>query len=990
MSAQLKNPQVLITGSSSIGAKLASVLLSQNCGVTVIDNCQPQEVSGVFSETINLPGFEFIKADIVDQLPDSLKTVTHIYQVGRLEEPSGEAKFGHRDLLVNSAGTENLLKLAQVRGVKFILVSTLDVYAGAISQTSLESYFGANSAGFSHLTHHEAKRFAESLTAVYFHNFGVDCSIARVAQVYGPKMNLDSNEVIPQLINQAITGQSLKISGNDLDILHPTFIDDVVWGLVKIGFAKETKGAIYNLVTADEVTVLEFISRLKEAFSEINPHSSLEISFDKEPDKSLKFSIPKVELAKTEHDLGWKPKVGLKEGLARTLEYFSKSEQKIEKAEIPERTAVETLQIQQPVELPATRPQLAVTKTSFSFPAAIPRIFPRTSRVVLVLIIIVILLLLFPIGQILAGVALSLRDFGQAQKALTSSNLDKAKKEIKKTQSDAGMISSGFVKLKPLFLVTGQRKLFDNLNQNFVGINVAVSGLGYLVDAGGIAKNLGREIISGDKENFQADFSQLNLNLSQAVSDLETARIDFSDFPLGRTPVIGKKFQKLRADLAQNLPNLKKGAEFAKILPDLTAVGSQKSYLVLFQNNGELRPGGGFIGSYAVFNFENGKLAEPVVDDIYNLDGQLKVEIPPPAPLKTHLGVAKLGVRDSNWHYDFSQDGQLAANLYQQITGKKVDGVIGVDVDTFSALIKALGPIKLPDYGEEITAQNLAERAEYYSEINFFPGSASKKDFLGSLARQLIAKLKSGDGVNYLEVAKVFAEAADEKHLNFYFTDPATFAFFASNGWSGQIAPISVQADNQIKITSDYLALSEANVGANKANRFVEKTIKLTPIILRDGDLITNLEVNFANKSPAPTWPGGNYKNYLRIITPVGSVLEQFKIGDSDVTAVVEQTTEADKQIFAVFFEVPAGEARKITLNYRPNYRIEVSGNRATYSLLVQKQPGTGADAVNIDLAYPGYLKVSKTNILANLSEQKVSSTQSLSKDLNFQVEFSL
>jgi len=284
----------------------------------------------------------------------------------------------------------------------------------------------------------------------------------------------------------------------------------------------------------------------------------------------------------------------------------------------------------------------------------------------------------------------------------------------------------------------------------------------------------------------------------------------------------------------------------------------------------------------------------------------------------------------------------------------------------------------------------LAERAEFYSEVGFFPGSTSKKDFLGSVARQVISRLQEGGNVNYFEIAKTLSVVALEKHLNLYFVEENLESFVEDARWSGKIKPVTEKFNDQVKVTTDFLALSEANVGANKSNRFLKREIKISPIVLRDGDLITSLEINYENASPAPTWPGGNYKNYLRIITPSGTKLEQFKIGEEDVTARVEQITEGDKQIYAVFLEIPAGEKRLVTVVYRPNYRIQVSGNSASYSLLVQKQPGTGEDSVEVDLSYPGYLQAAKSTPESSFSEQKVNLKDKLLQDLDFKVEFSL
>ncbi len=990
MSAQkTAKPRVLIAGGASyLGLKLASSLLFQNCEVVVLDNLTSGSAANI-EEFGNRQSFKFIKADIAQELPQDLGKFTHVYHLAGIEEYLTEAALTRADLLVNSAGTDNLLKFAKEIGAKFVLVSTLDVYFGIISQTSLENYFGPTRADFTHFSHHEAKRFAESLVASYFQNFSLDCAISRITQIYGPGMNLASNEVTARLIKQALTSDALLVPGDGLEVIHPTYIDDVVWGLVKVGFSKNTKGGIYNLVVPDEVKVLEFANRLKEAIARIDETKVLEITFEKE-EKPVKFPIPKVEFARTERDLGWAPKVDLGEGLVKTLEYFltkkeEKVEIKVEEQPIEAAKVPEVKKFQLPKILP-TLPTISLPKVSL----ALPKVSQSANFAIFVLALLIFFLIIIPAGQLIVGTTFGFLSFQDARAALFKADFEKAESKAQQAKIFNQVASNGFGRLAPIFFIFGSSEVFQDLNQNFAGVNKALLGFSGLAEIGKLAQDLTKTVISGGDANFKEEISQLNLKFVATVSDFEQAKLDFGDFKLGNSPFFGQRAKELLAQIDQNLPNLKKGANFVRLLPEFLAIDGEKSYLALFQNNSELRPGGGFIGSYGIFEFKNGKLAPPVIDDVYNLDGQLKVKIPPPQALKTHLGVESLGLRDSNWHYDFPQNGVTAANFYQQVTGKKVDGVISVDVDAMAEVLSVLGPVKLEDYNEEITSQNLAERAEYYAEIGFFPGSTSKKDFLSSLARHLILKIQKGEQVNYSEMIKVFGQVANEKHLNFYFENPALATFFADVGWSGQIKVISTQIDGQTKTVTDFLALSEANVGANKSNRFVERKINLAPIILRDGDLITELTIEYKNNSPAPTWPGGNYKNYLRIVTPIGSKLEQLLISDQDVTPNVENFAEFDKQIFAVFLEIPAGEAKKVVVKYRPNYRIKIGGENATYSLLVQKQPGTGQDQVNIDLSYPGYLKAAKTNLPASFSEQKVNFTQKLSTDLDFKVEFFL
>ena len=128
--------------------------------------------------------------------------------------------------------------------------------------------------------------------------------------------------------------------------------------------------------------------------------------------------------------------------------------------------------------------------------------------------------------------------------------------------------------------------------------------------------------------------------------------------------------------------------------------GNAKTYLLLLQNNTELRPGGGFIGNYGLLKFEEGKLKEITVEDVYTADGQLKEQIESPKQLAQLLTVDNFYLRDSNWSGDFEVNADLARDFLKKETGADVDGVIAVDLTFVANLLKATGPVKLSDYNE--------------------------------------------------------------------------------------------------------------------------------------------------------------------------------------------------------------------------------------------------------------------------------------------------
>ena len=166
------------------------------------------------------------------------------------------------------------------------------------------------------------------------------------------------------------------------------------------------------------------------------------------------------------------------------------------------------------------------------------------------------------------------------------------------------------------------------------------------------------------------------------------------------------------------------------ILAKLLAEGEHKEYLVLLQNNMELRPTGGFLGSYARVSFTDGYLETIKVEDIYVPDGQLPGYVEPPAPIKQYLNSNGWLLRDSNWDPDFSQAAPIIEWFFEQGKEPEAEGVVAVNLFVAQDLMRAVGPVYLADYQETVTAENLFAKTQAHSEVGFFPGSTQKRDWL--------------------------------------------------------------------------------------------------------------------------------------------------------------------------------------------------------------------------------------------------------------------
>ncbi|MFH1832810.1 MAG: DUF4012 domain-containing protein [Candidatus Levyibacteriota bacterium] len=454
----------------------------------------------------------------------------------------------------------------------------------------------------------------------------------------------------------------------------------------------------------------------------------------------------------------------------------------------------------------------------------------------------------------------------------------------------------------------------------------------------------------------------------------------------------------------ESLINLVSGVIDA--FPEVFGFNNERKYLVLFQNNMELRPGGGFIGSYGLLSLKNAAIKDFSLFDVYDADGQLKGHVEPPFAVRRYLPQVHWYLRDSNFDVDFSKNASNAAFFLDLETSEQVNGVIAVDLSFVKNLLKVLGPLEVPDYNETVTSDNLYLLTQKHAEKNFFPGSTQKKDFLRSLFNSARQNILTKNDLSYLSLLKIIGEAIQEKHLLMAFGDPAIQPLFTVNGFSSSLWDGRQSANDTV---NDFLGISEANLGVNKANYFVKRKITQDVLIDSDGSISENVTVLYKNNSTG--WPGGDYKNYLRFVLPLGTRIQSVWIDDKEqelVSAVtdfniyedknfkpptgleIEESKDNGKTIFGFLIIIPSNVLKKVSVSYLlPNNNL-LDLPSFSYSNRVFKQPGTENDQYSFSLSYPkDLLKVFNLSKDVKGSEDKISCSTDLSSDLDFEITFS-
>jgi dTDP-glucose 4,6-dehydratase len=302
---------VVTGGAGFLGSHLCERLLRHGVEVVCLDNF----LTGAPANVVHLvgqPGFRLIKCDVTDfvHVPGEVDLVLHLASAA---SPADYLRLPVETLKVGSLGTLHALGLAAEKGARFVLASTSEVYGDPEQHPQRESYWGNVNPVGPRSVYDEAKRYAEALTTAYRMSRGADTAIVRIFNSYGPRMRPDDGRAIPTFIHQALTGEPLTVTGDGSQTRSVCYVDDTVRGIVAL--AESSAAGPVNIGGPDELSILELAELVIELTGASTPIRHIDRPVDdprvRRPDTTLARRL-----------LGWQPRVGLRDGLARTIRWF--------------------------------------------------------------------------------------------------------------------------------------------------------------------------------------------------------------------------------------------------------------------------------------------------------------------------------------------------------------------------------------------------------------------------------------------------------------------------------------------------------------------------------------------------------------------------------------------------------------------------------------------------------------------------------------------
>jgi hypothetical protein len=417
----------------------------------------------------------------------------------------------------------------------------------------------------------------------------------------------------------------------------------------------------------------------------------------------------------------------------------------------------------------------------------------------------------------------------------------------------------------------------------------------------------------------------------------------------------------------------------ALLAPGLLGADGPRTYLIIAQNNHELRATGGFISGVGEARTEDGRLSLLSFDDSYAVDNlQVPHELTPP-DFQRVLGGQLWFFRDANWDANFPTSAQRALDIYARDRGVQGDGVITLDLSALQFLVGAIGSLQVEGIPEPVTRDNILQvvQAKWAQ-----PSAGSdqewylhRKDFMGQIASAAMDRLVTGRDVEPLKLARALKQALDQKHILIYLTDPQAASLLRQQNWDGTLAtPLS---------PSDALLVVDSNVGFNKVDAVIARSIHYQVDLAAEEGPRARLTLTYQHLENRPlgaciqesrysdTYADMMercYWDYVRVYVPAGSQLRQgpdlplppgsllARNRDGVAPEPISPTlTEDGWSVWAAFFDLTTLEQQTLTFEYQlPAGVVEYDlDGCARYRLRVQKQPGTDAVPLRVEVTLP-------------------------------------
>ena len=544
----------------------------------------------------------------------------------------------------------------------------------------------------------------------------------------------------------------------------------------------------------------------------------------------------------------------------------------------------------------------------------------------------------------------------------------------------------------------------------------------HLVNASSLSYQAAQPLLQEvDSQNSGLDPASLTNLLVQAQPQFGVAREELEQARMARNRIaLGNLSPRLSSLLVEKVdPALKlldESLALAAALPKLlgaSAAEGPKTYLLLVENEDELRPTGGFITSVGNLVLHDGQVISLGFEEAGDLEDWSKPYPAAPWQLQEYMNSPVLTLRDSNWFTNFPTTAQWAEYLYAYTHAHSVDGVIAFDQQFLVMLLGVTGPLEVDGASDPITDKNVIEfmrQAKVPPADGPIPVDWYRKEFIGNIATAVLKEITGRQRHDWLGLVQVLQQALKERHLLLQLDDPTLAALIAERGWDNTVRPG----------TGDFLMVVDTNIGFNKTNAVVDISlsydVNLTDLSAPVGSLIVTHKNKASPDVLCIQWNTGQitaerfypidrcYWNYLRVYREQGvKLLEanphgipgEWMLLGQGVPAQVDELEEKILGVkgFGTLLVVPGGQTLQTGFSFALPARVlsQAGGSgRFSYRLNIQKQPGTLANPLTIRIHLPNRAKLESSSLKVVQQDNNLLIETNLRTDVELVVMFSL
>lgn len=556
-------------------------------------------------------------------------------------------------------------------------------------------------------------------------------------------------------------------------------------------------------------------------------------------------------------------------------------------------------------------------------------------------------------------------------------------KDTNKLKNNLSTVKAAVLDLKKSYNLFSWMKILPFMGKYVNDLGHSINAGVYVIEATETTLNTVEpylEILGfkeGDKDSSQTSEERINFIIN-SIPEI-----------LPRAAEISEKFKKAENEISNIDPNdypekfrgvdlrdkIKNGLDFFKeissyiseskplleSLPYLLGVDGERRYLVLFQNDKELRATGGFLTAYSIMKVTNAKFEPVSSDDIYNLDAKYKPKYEAPQPIVDlikgpYVLSSNIRLRDMNYSPDFKVAMDLFSKEIKTLGLGDFDGIIAVDTGLLVNLLDALGEIGVPGFGNFSTKiepkcncpqviYELESFADVEGPIIWDPltgkiilrpkNSDNRKKIIGPLMNSIMANAFALSKDKLPKLVEAVFKSVSEKHVLFYLFDQSAQKAVEGFGIAGRIATADF----------DYLHINDSNLGGRKSNLYLKQEVEQDISLAKDGRIEKTITITYKNPEKHDGWLNSVLPNWVRVYVPQGS--ELLDVGGLEKK--YDTYEELGKTVFSGYFKLRPEGVSKITFRYLlPFKKSDIAKQMGDYKIYIQKQAGIDAPLYRI------------------------------------------